>query len=224
MRKLIANTYTSTGYHSKHFICVNSCHPWGKYYRWGMELAKCFGHMAQTVKRLSTMWETWVRSLGWEDSLEKEMATHSSALALKIPWTEELGVGYYPWGCKESGTTERLHFLYFLSLLVRGRARIRTLAVKCMPFFFFCGHAAHLSWTRIWTCALSSNESTSPNYLSEVKVTQSCPTLCDPMDCPVHVILQAGILDWVAVPFSSGSSQPRDQTQVSRIAGRFFTS
>ena len=137
MRKLIANTYTSTGYHSKHFICVNSCHPWDKYYRWGMELAKCFGHMAQTVKRLSTMWETWVRSLGWEDSLEKEMATHSSALALKIPWTEELGVGYYPWGCKESGTTERLHFLYFLSLLVRGRARIRTLAVKCMPFFFF---------------------------------------------------------------------------------------
>ena len=39
--------------------------------------------------RLSTMWETWVQSLGWEDSLEKEMATHSSALAQKIPWTEE---------------------------------------------------------------------------------------------------------------------------------------
>ena len=38
------------------------------------------------------------------------MATHSSTLALKIPWTEELGAGYYPWGCKESGTTERLHF------------------------------------------------------------------------------------------------------------------
>ena len=38
------------------------------------------------------------------------MATHSSILALKIPWTEELGAGYYPWGYKESGTTERLHF------------------------------------------------------------------------------------------------------------------
>ena len=37
------------------------------------------------------------------------MATHSSTLALKIPWTEELGAGYYPWGHKESGTTERLH-------------------------------------------------------------------------------------------------------------------
>ena len=42
--------------------------------------------MAQTVKHLSTMWETWVRSLGQEDSLEKEMATHSSILAWKTPW------------------------------------------------------------------------------------------------------------------------------------------
>ena len=48
--------------------------------------------------------------LCWEDSLEKEMATHSSTLALKILWTEELGAGYYPWGRKESGTTERPHF------------------------------------------------------------------------------------------------------------------
>ena len=47
--------------------------------------------MAQTVKRLPTMWETRVQSLGWEDLLEKEMATHSSILAWKILWTEELG-------------------------------------------------------------------------------------------------------------------------------------
>ena len=47
--------------------------------------------LAQTVKRLSTTRETWVRSLGWEDPLEKEMATHSSILAWKIPWTEEPG-------------------------------------------------------------------------------------------------------------------------------------
>ena len=45
--------------------------------------------MAQTVKRLSTMWETWVPSLGWEAPLEKEMAIHSSTIAWKIPWTEE---------------------------------------------------------------------------------------------------------------------------------------
>ena len=60
-------------------------------------------------------------------------------------------------------------------------------------------------------------------------VTQSCWTLCDPMNfsppgSSVHGILQVRILQWVAIPFSEGSSQPRDQTQVSRIAARFFTS
>ena len=48
--------------------------------------------MAQTVKRLPTMWETRVRSLGQEDPLEKEMATHSSTLAWKLPWMEEHGM------------------------------------------------------------------------------------------------------------------------------------
>ena len=47
--------------------------------------------VAQTVKNLPAMWETWVRSLGWKDPLEKEMAIHSSILAWKIPWTEEPG-------------------------------------------------------------------------------------------------------------------------------------
>ena len=47
--------------------------------------------VAQTVKRLSTMRETWVQALGWEDPLEKEMAIHSSTIAWKIPWTEEPG-------------------------------------------------------------------------------------------------------------------------------------
>ena len=58
----------------------------------------------------------------------------------------------------------------------------------------------------------------------KVKVAQWCPTLCDPMDYTVHGILQARILEWVAFPFSRGSSQSRDQTQVSLIAGGFFTS
>ena len=71
--------------------------------------------VAQMVKRLPTMRETQVPSLGWEDPLEKEMATHSSTLAWKIPWTEE-HVGYSPWGRKELDTTERLHFLFFLSI------------------------------------------------------------------------------------------------------------
>ena len=46
--------------------------------------------MSQIVKHLLTMQETWVQSLGWEDLLEKEMATHSRVLAWEIPWTEEL--------------------------------------------------------------------------------------------------------------------------------------
>ena len=62
----------------------------------------------------------------------------------------------------------------------------------------------------------------------KVLVAQSCPTLCDPMDCSppgsfVHGIFQARMLEWVAIHFSRGSSWFRDQTQVSRIAGRFFT-
>ena len=57
-----------------------------------------------------------------------------------------------------------------------------------------------------------------------VKVAQSCLTLCDPLVYTVHRILQARNLEWIAFPFSKGSPQPGDGTQVSRIAGRFFTS
>ena len=91
--------------------------------------------MAQAVKRLPAMRETRVRSLGQEDPLEKDMATHSSIFAWKIPWMEEPG-GLQSMGVAESDTTEQLHF--------------------------------HFS-----------------------SVIQSCPTLCDPMNCsmsglPVH--------------------------------------
>ena len=55
------------------------------------------GFLAQRVKRLPTMQETWVQFLGWEDPLEKEMATHSSSLAWKIPWTEERTYGLFWW-------------------------------------------------------------------------------------------------------------------------------
>ena len=61
--------------------------------------------VAQTVKCLPTIPETWVQSLGWEDLLEKEMATHSSILAWKVPWMEEPG-SCSPLGHKESDTTE----------------------------------------------------------------------------------------------------------------------
>ena len=65
--------------------------------------------MAQRLKHLPPMQETWVRSLGPEDPLEKEMATHSSTLAWRIPWTEEPGRTTVH-GVTESDTTERLQF------------------------------------------------------------------------------------------------------------------
>ena len=66
--------------------------------------------MAQNVKRLPAMWETRVQPLGWEDLLEKEMATHSSILSGKSHGQRSL-VGYSPWGHKESDLTERLCLL-----------------------------------------------------------------------------------------------------------------
>ena len=65
-------------------------------------------------------------------------------------------------------------------------------------------------------------------HTTTTKSLQSCPTLCDPIDgsppgSPIPGILQARTLEWVAIPFSRRSSRPRDQTRVSRIAGRFFT-
>ena len=67
-----------------------------------------------------------------------------------------------------------------------------------------------------------------PQWQVPSEVTQSCLTLCDTMDCSppgssVHGIFQARVLEWVAISFSRGSSQPRDQIRVSRIAGRRFT-
>ena len=62
-----------------------------------------------------------------------------------------------------------------------------------------------------------------PMECMKVKVAQSCLTFCDPMDYTDHAILQIRILEWVAFPFSKGSSQPRDETQVSCVAGGFFT-
>ena len=76
----------------------------------------------------------------------------------------------------------------------------------------------YLHWAKCFTCiALYRGK-------GKVKVIQLCKTLCDPMDHTVYGILQARILEWVAIPFSRGSSQPRDGTQVSHIAGVFFTS
>ena len=158
--------------------------------------------MAQTVKRLPTMWETRVQSLGQEDLLEKEMATHSSNLAWKIPWLEE------PGRLQSMGPQRVGHdWAASVSLLIvyPGSSPSSVLFQK------HWGAAVSMSW-------------------SDMKVAQSYLTLCNPMHYRVHGILQARILEWIAIPFSrassqsrSPSSQPRDRTQVSRIAGGFFT-
>ena len=67
--------------------------------------------VAQKLKRLPAMQETWVRTLGWEDPLEKEMATHSSILAWRIPWTEEL---------QSTGSQKRTRLSKLTSNLVRN--------------------------------------------------------------------------------------------------------
>ena len=73
--------------------------------------------VAQMVKCLPVLQETWVLSLGWKDPLEKEMATYSRTLAWKIPWMEEL-VGYSPWGHKELDTTEQLHWVILTKITI----------------------------------------------------------------------------------------------------------
>ena len=87
------------------------------------------------------------------------------------------------------------------------------------------GSSVHgFSWQEYW----SALPFPSPRLGVVSKVTQSCLTLCDPMDCSlpgssVHGIFQARVLEWAAISFSRGSSQPRDQTRVSSIADRRFT-
>ena len=91
---------------------------------------------AQTVKNLPAMWETQVGSLGWEDPLEKGLATHSSILAWRIPWTEEPG-GHSPWGCKQLDTTKRLTHTVTLSCSCVGLCLHCFLFLSFPNFFFF---------------------------------------------------------------------------------------
>ena len=89
--------------------------------------------VAQMVKRLPTMRETWVLSLGREDPLEKEMATHSSIHAWKIPWTEEPG-GLQFMGSQESDMTERLHFHFHFPVTSLPKRSL----TPCHPPHKFC--------------------------------------------------------------------------------------
>ena len=105
-------------------------------------------------------------------------------------------------GCKQQNTTQRLNNNYLLFKPTVHLEFIFCVCYKVGVVFFF------LTWT-------SSRFSSIYDLSHKLKVTQSCPTLFDPMDCSlpgsfVHRILQAGILQWVAILFSRGSSQLRD--------------
>ena len=157
-----------------------------------------------------------------------------------------------PWGREESDVTEWLPFHFSLSCIGEGNGN--PLQCSCLEnprdvgawwaavygVTQTGGHdwsdlAAAVAYCNNFFYLFSDSKALSPRLYhsesSEVKwseVTQSCPTLCNPMDCSVpgssvHGILQAKILECVAISFSTGSSQPRDRTEVSHIAVRHFT-
>ena len=95
--------------------------------------------VAQMVKNLPVMPETWVWPLVWEDPLGKGMATHSSILAWEIPWTEEPD-SYSLWGCKESDRTEQLILSLFFPLICEPRNGILSLVFLLTYWVIFVIH------------------------------------------------------------------------------------
>ena len=163
------------------------------------------------------MQETWVRSLGWEDPLEKEMATHSSIFAWRILWMEEPGglqsTGLQSWTWLSDFT---LHFIIFFKCLLRVILKLHNGVVSplCSCFHFnLIGSISRVGiMSFIYVCMLHA------------KSLQSCPTLCDSVDCSPWGSSVNGdressrILEWVAMPFSRDSSWPRDRICVSYIS------
>ena len=156
-----------------------------------------------------------------------------------------------PWGCKESDVTEhlnnsnnsalstwflrerfdfcgcRLSQIYpLLGTLVTAVWCLDVLLVLCC---YYRRSSSIFPKKRRWEGVSLRTEKRGSNTQApwlcvKVKVAQSCPALCNRMVYLVHGILQARIPEWVAAPFSRGSSQPRDRTQVSHFAGGSFTS
>ena len=170
-------------------------------------MSKCSASLvAQMVKHLPAVQQTWVRSLGWEDPLEKEMATHSNILSWKIPWTEE------PGSLQSMGVTKSQTWL------------------SDFTFTFHFHWSVWFTLRRVWESTTSFAEWASWGRGKIVCYLFSCVwlfaapwTIYSPQGSSVCGILQARILEWIAILFFRGSSQPRDETWVSHTAGRFFT-
>ena len=159
------------------------------------------------------MWETRVWSLEREDTLEKEMATHSSTLAWKISWMEESArlqsMGSAKSWTRLSDFTFTFHF-HMLTPYI-----LFTWIIKSNLFCCLLLHG-------MWVCCLNMSV---PIFLKMCvcSVAWSCPTLCGPVDCilpssSVHGISQARILERVAISSCRGSSPPREGPRFSCIS------
>ena len=131
----------------------------------------------QRLKCLPAMWETWVHSLGREDPLEKEMATHSSIIAWRIPWTEELG-GLQSTGRKQSDTTEQLHFTHYSNFSINKKInwlkKKKTLLWGQTNYFYQPPSETTPKWERpfmdVWSknpqISSSTDGKSRPHYIS----------------------------------------------------------
>ena len=120
--------------------------------------------VVQIVKNLPAMRETWVRSLGWEDPLEKGKATHSSILAWRIPWTEE------PGGLQSMGS--------------QSRTRLSDFTLPFPSPGDLPNPGIELRSPALQADSLPTKPQGKPLIYTNVCVyAKSCPTLCDPMDC-----------------------------------------
>ena len=174
------------------------------------------------VKNPPAMQKTWVWSLGWEDPLEEGMATLSSILAWRIPWTEEPGQLQSMW-------SQRVGHDWSDRACMRAWKVNLTMCALCFRHIFshsgLCLSSCVLHGTKllIYVCGWQKGGPTNIVAHNVGLVSLSCLTLCNPMDCSppgssVHGILQARKLDWVAVLSSRGSFRPRDQIHVSYIS------
>ena len=170
------------------------------------------------VKNTPAMPETWGWSLGWEDPLEKEIAAHSSIFARRIPWAE------VPSRLQSMGLQTVGHDWATLTIFIWGFILDEKNAQGKMCNKYIV--PSYDNW--LWKILLEIQQTDSRRKMGIKTTCESCSFVSNSLrpygDYIVHGILQARILEWVAFPFSRGSSQSRDRTQVSRIAGGFFTS
>ena len=156
------------------------------------------------------------------------MATHSSTLAWEIPWTEEPG-RLQSMGSQRVGHDWATSLTLFTFMYWRRKWQRTPVFLPGESQGWEPGGLPSMGLHRVgndWRdlAAAGPIQCLAVVKWKKVEVAQSCPTLCDSMDYTVCGIPQAVILEWVTLPFSKGSSQPRDWTQVSHLAGGFFTS